>query len=67
MKPVRLDAAIHEQLRVQAFAQRSSITRVANDLLRVAIPMAEAGLFNRPLHELQAALERLAQEETDRA
>ena len=67
-KPVRLDADVHAKLRDQAFRGRTSITRLANDLLRNAILFAEAGVFTRPNitpNDLRRALDTLAKQDAE--
>lgn len=65
---VRLDDDLHAQLRTQAFYGKTSITRLANDLLRNAIQFAEAGAFDRPINinDLKRALDTIAKEKKTR-
>lgn len=61
---VRLAEDNHEKLRQQAFYQKTTITKLVNDLLRYSIPLAEAGIFNRPINDILRALDTLAKEGT---
>lgn len=45
-KLTRLDEDLYETLREQAHRANTDITAIVNGLLRYALPLAEAGVFN---------------------
>lgn len=53
----RIDEDLYRHFRDQAHATGSNSTQLINDLLRYALPLAEAGVFNLPHEIIFAALE----------
>lgn len=56
-KLTRLDQDIYDTLREQAHRSNEPMTLIVNRLLRYALPLAEAGVFNLPHETILAALD----------
>jgi hypothetical protein len=58
----RIDADLFEQFRKQGHNSKEPVTIIVNRLLRYALPLAEAGVFNLPHDVIFTALERYGEQ-----